>query len=120
MLKSKERLRLNGLFEQAYQSGKTLTNSCLRLTFTKTLEKFQNQFPLVGFSVSKKFSKRAIDRNRIKRQLREIYRLYRLKNKSNVTQHGLIVISPKNNALNLSYDKLKIELENLLDKSLSS
>ena len=36
---------------------------------------FDKKFPQVVISVSKKNFKRAVDRNRIKRQIREIYRL---------------------------------------------
>jgi ribonuclease P protein component len=51
---------------------------------------FESQYPAqVLFSVGKKFSKLAIERNRIKRQLRELYRLSKQKIYEHLEQKGL-------------------------------
>ncbi len=125
MLSKKERLKYSGLFQQAFQKGKTLSSTCLRITVTKTRDYCKNQLPLVGFSISKAYSKRAVDRNRMKRRLREIYRLYRMKleNAEKLHDVGLLVISLKKSItadllIGKTYWELKTELESLLNKAI--
>lgn len=125
MLTRKERLRYSGLFQQAFEKGKTLSSPNLRVTVTKTRDYCKNQLPLVGFSISKTYSKRAVDRNLIKRRLREIYRLYRMDPTKAEKLHaiGLLVIGVKRatTAESLSkqtYWNLKEELETLLSRCL--
>lgn len=73
--KLKQKKEISLLFEK----GKWQTCGNLRLIFLKENLSSQLQF---GVSVSKRFYKKAVDRNRIKRLLREAYRL----NKSNFTE----------------------------------
>lgn len=127
LLSRKERLKYSGLFQQAYQQGKTLYSKHLRLNFTLTRETYKDALPFVGFSISKDFSKSAVKRNRLRRQLREIYRLFRLipENANQLKALGLIVISPqksiseKNSQL-MTYSNLREELHSLLSKSLTT
>jgi ribonuclease P protein component len=122
LLAKSERLRLNGLFQQAYEKGRTLHSAHLRLTYTKSRPELINKFPLVGFAVSKNFSKKAVLRNKIKRRLREIYRSYRNDpiNAGKLKPLGLLVIGAKPGADPKSsfygYQNLKIELEALFEK----
>lgn len=126
LLSKKERLKYSGLFQQAYQQGKTLYSKHLRLSFTLTRESHKDALPFVGFSISKNFSKSSVLRNRLRRQLREIYRLYRLvpENANKLKAIGLIVISPQKsvsdkNFPSMTYSILREELNSLLGKSLS-
>lgn len=127
LLSKKERLKYSGLFQQAYQQGKTLYSKHLRLTFTLTRESYKGALPYVGFSISKDFSKSSVKRNRLRRQLREIYRLYRLlpENANKLKTLGLIVISPQKsisdkNFQSMTYSALREELSSLLSKSLTT
>lgn len=118
MLPQGERLKLNGLFQQAYQRGRSLGSKNFKINFTRSLQEFESRMPLVGFVVAKTFSKSAVVRNRIKRKLREIYRLYRLKstNSPKLKKLGLLVIGIKKDFALNDYQSMKVELENLLDK----
>lgn len=68
----KEKLKSKKLIEQLFTEGKTVTNFPIKLIYLScTLE----NTPLkVGVTVAKRNFKSAVDRNRIKRLLREAYR----------------------------------------------
>ncbi len=108
---------------QAYQKGKKLNSPNLIINFTKTREDYADRLPFVGFSVNKKFSKKAVIRNQIKRRLREIYRLYRLdpQKAERLKSIGLLVIAIKGAyeegaSDRCLYSNLKPELEKLLEQ----
>ena len=68
-MKTKSGLKKNADFQHVYKRGRSIANPLFVIVY------FKNRFGYtrVGFSVSKKFGN-AVERNRIKRQLREIYR----------------------------------------------
>ena len=69
-----ERLKSNKLIEKLYENGSSLKYFPLRMAYIQT--KHTSDFPVqVGVSVAKRNFKSAVDRNRIKRLLRESYRL---------------------------------------------
>ncbi len=127
MLSKSERLKYRGLFLQAYEKGKKLTTANLIVNHTQTRADCATRLPFVGFSVSKKYSKKAVLRNLVKRRLREIYRLYRLdkSNEERLKKIGLLVIAVRGSITDpkdpteenrWSYATLKTQLESLLDK----
>jgi ribonuclease P protein component len=120
VLTKTERIKYSGLFQQAFQKGKTIRSKNLRLSFTTTLPQYKDKLPLVGIVVSKGFSKKAVERNKIKRRLREVYRKFRLNhnNANKLNNIGLLVVAIKPEAGMLEYAELREELQFLLSKSL--
>lgn len=73
-LGKKERLKSKKLIEKLYADGNSVKNFPLRMVYVQTSH--TSSYPIqVGFSVSKRNFKRATDRNKIKRLLRETYRV---------------------------------------------
>ena len=69
-----ERLKSRKLIEKLFAEGKSVKKFPLRMVFLQTSH--TSTFPMqAGFSVPKRNFKRAVDRNRLKRLLRETYRL---------------------------------------------
>lgn len=72
-LGEQERLKSKKLLGKLYEEGKSIKVFPLRMVYVQT--EHTSKFPVqVGVSVPKRNFKRAVDRNRIKRLLRETYR----------------------------------------------
>jgi len=72
-LGKQERLKSKKLIERLYIEGNSVKAFPLRMVYLQT--KHTSEFPVqVGVSVPKRNFKRAVDRNRIKRLMREAYR----------------------------------------------
>ena len=72
-LGKEERLKSKKLIERLYQEGSVVKSFPLRMVYLQT--EHTSKFPCqVAVSVSKRNFKLAVDRNRIKRLLRETYR----------------------------------------------
>ena len=75
-LKKDERLKRRKIIEQLFSEGRAVTAFPIRVQY-KMVD--QLSVPLqAGFSASSRNFKRAVDRNRIKRLMREAYRLQKL------------------------------------------
>ena len=70
-----EHLKSKKSIDLLFAKGKAISSNPIRLIYY--FEENEAVLPQVLFSVSKRNFKRAVDRNRIKRQMREIYRLNR-------------------------------------------
>lgn len=73
-LKKEERLSSKKCIDKLFAEGNSILQYPLKMVFLKT--ELQTKYPVqAGFTASKKNFKRAVSRNRIKRLLREAYRL---------------------------------------------
>ena len=88
----KEKLKSKKLIDKLFSEGHTLTAYPLRLVYIP--ENFDDEVSLKAtVSVSKKLHKKAVTRNRIKRLMREAYRIQKPNyfNKSE-TQYALMIL----------------------------
>ncbi|MEO8086255.1 MAG: ribonuclease P protein component [Bacteroidota bacterium] len=96
-----ERLSSRKLIEKIIAEGKSIHVSPFRLSWAVT--EIKTSFPAqLAIAVPKRFFKRAVDRNRIKRLVREVYR----KNKSGF--YTLLQSKEKQCALLLVYNGRKV------------
>lgn len=110
----KDKLKSKRLIEQLFTEGKTITVYPLRLVYLKT--NFEDQSILkTGVSVSKRLHKKAVARNRIKRLLREVYRLNKplYFNNSSASYAFMILYLSKDGT---TFDKLNNSIKLLLQK----
>ena len=88
----KEKLKSQKLIEHLFSQGKTVVAYPLRLVYIETT--FGDDVRAkVGVSVSKRHFKHAVNRNRIKRLMREVYRLNKpLYFNNSSTQYALMIL----------------------------
>lgn len=106
MLTKQYRLQKSKDIEMVFKRGKTLDNKLLFLKLRKN-DLGNSRF---GFAIGTKISKKAVIRNRLKRQLREIVR----KNLSDVKPGFDVIIIAKPEIINKNYQEIKNDLERLL------
>lgn len=87
----KEKLKSQKLIEQLFSEGKSVSAFPLRMVYLKTAFEDNVQFK-TGVSVSKRNFKNAVDRNRIKRLLREAYRLNKAIHFNNISESYALMI----------------------------
>ncbi len=115
----KDKLKSKKLIEQLFTEGKAVTAYPLRLVYLKT-EFVDGSKLKTGVSVSKRLHKTAVSRNRIKRLLREAYRLNKplYFNNSSASYAFMILYLSKDGT---TFDKLnrsiKLLFEKFLDKN---
>lgn len=103
-MKKSEIIKKNKEFETILKNRQRLTNNYFKIYY---IDAVKNKY---GISVSKKYFKTAVLRNKIKRQIKDII------DKNNIPNGYEYVIIVKESLINLSYSKIKFELLNLLNK----
>ncbi len=70
-----EKLKSHKTINRLFSEGKSVSKYPLRLVYVENTDEQNSEKVLMGVSVSKKYFKKAVDRNYFKRVLRECYRL---------------------------------------------
>ena len=70
-----EKLKSQKTLDLLFSKGKSVSKYPLRLVYVENTDEHNSEKVLMGVSVSKKYFKKAVDRNYFKRVLRECYRL---------------------------------------------
>lgn len=109
MLKPVNRLKKKKDFERVFEKGKGFKADFLFFKAAKS----KTGISRFGFAVSRKVSKKAVERNRIKRCLRELVRLRLDKMKGKID--GVIVVLPE--AENKNFKEIENALSMLFQKS---
>lgn len=86
-----EKLKSRKLIEHLFSEGKRVKSFPLQLIYLQISH--DSEFPIkVGFSVPKRVVKLAVDRNRIKRMMREVYRLNKYLIAENIKQPHVFML----------------------------
>lgn len=111
MLKKENRLSSNFEFNTTRKYGRYYSGKYFHIYFL--IPKDYSGPTKVGVVVSNKFSKKATERNRVKRVFREVVR----KNFDSINKGSLwIVIHPKFNSLEKGYEEISTDFNKVLQK----
>lgn len=115
MLKKELRLKKKAAFTATYRVKNSF--HCGGVTLFAGLKKKNDNPTLAGFVVSKKTHKRAVKRNRLKRLMRESYRILLKENcVGNSQSYMSLIFVGHEKAIGKSFDIMKKNIKNLLEK----
>lgn len=113
MLPKDYRLKKRSAFNATYKTGKVIHKNGITLFCGR--EKTNDLPTKVGFVVSKKIHKRAVKRNRIKRIMRESYRLL-IKNETVPTKHISLIFVASTKLLEKDFTEINASIKKLVHK----
>jgi ribonuclease P protein component len=109
-----ERLKSKTTIGLLFSNGKSVSKYPLRLVYRQAEENSEEQTK-IGVSVSKKYFKKAVDRNYFKRVLRETYRLNKHLLLDNLDQPYSIMLFYQTKD-RLSYEEINTKMIQLFEK----
>ena len=118
----KEHLKSKNVIEQIYANGASVTVYPLRASFIEQPQEEQEPTAAILINVSKKRFRHAVDRNLVKRRIREAYRTSKhpfiesLQNKGKKMAVAIIYIDNKHNSTAFIRKKMARLLEGILAK----
>ncbi|WP_138432552.1 ribonuclease P protein component [Winogradskyella algicola] len=115
----KDKLKSKKSIERLFNEGKSVTVYPLKLIFLQT-EFEDNSILKTGVSVSKRLHKKAVARNKIKRLLREAYRLNKplyFNNSSTSYAFMILYLSKDGTTFDDIDNKMKLLFEKFLNKT---
>jgi len=116
MIPKQYRLKKRIAFSATYRAKNSFHVSGITL-FAGKLKKTESDITKAGFVVSKKVHKRAVKRNRLKRLMRESYRLLLKNGELGASQKYLsLVFVGGTNALGMNFSQVKSSVKKLLEK----
>lgn len=117
MLPKQYRLKNQKAFDATYKQRQVVADKFLTLYIGKKKPDDSEQITKIGFVVSKKFHKRAVKRNRIKRLIREAFRL-EIKEKSlkNAEKYLSLIVIPKFGAVEADFGCIQRSVRGLIEK----
>ena len=113
MLPKEYRLKKRSAFSATYRTGKSFHKDGITVFIGK--EKNNDLPTKIGFVVSKKIHKRAVKRNRIKRLMRESYRLM-IKNNNVSNKYISIIFVASARLLNKNFNEINSAMYKLAEK----
>lgn len=119
--KKQERLKSKKLIGELFESGKILHHYPFKILFKPT-DNPDFEYPAkIAISVSKKNFKRAVDRNYLKRKIREAYRcnkseLYKYLFNSDQKLYFFVIYTAKQD---IEYKEIELAMKSLIKKIMS-
>jgi len=115
MLAKKYRLKKNVEFVATYAQKKYVSDMYLILNLGKP-KPFEDFVSKVAFVVSKKIDKRATVRNKIKRRMREAYKIL-IKENPNYVKWMSLIFSAKKDSTNADFYAIKEHMKHLIERA---
>ena len=116
MLSKEYRLKKKTAFTATYRIKNSFYLNGVAV-FVGLRKKSEDDITKVGFVVSKKTHKRAVKRNRLKRLMRECYRLFLKNNELGYSSlYMSLIFVGHEKALNLNFSDMKNTMKSLLEK----
>ena len=118
----KEHLKSKRVIEQVYANGASVTSFPLRAVFIEQPQEVQEPTAAILINVAKKRFRHAVDRNLVKRRIREAYRTSKhpfieaLENNGKKMAVAIIYVDNKHNSTAFIRKKMTRLLESILTK----
>lgn len=117
MLPKEERLKNKKDFDKVFKLKHSVATPFLIAYFKKKHTNEDNELPKVGFVVAKKVHKKASKRNKIKRRMREAYRIYKKENLNLIEHFNSIIFIARPAIFGEDYNQVNESIIKCLKKA---